>query len=548
MTDPAEPTEPMETESGAVTAKPAEPTRSEMLDPGEPAAVGAKQPADLTESEILEPAEPAAVADAPAAHVPSVPETISDAIAALVRSGSDLRLLSVVAVLFGVVFVAIPLASAFAFAIAAPLYLAFGPADDAIVLWLGLAAFASFFVGFIAFFVFTIQFPLMVTAMVGGRLAGLPLTLREALRRARQVFWRSLGASILSGLLSSVPATVVGLAASVVLGRTELATGINIAASIVLASPWVYVLPGIVLGGVGAVEALRRSWRLARFKWRLAVTIATLGVVGGQIVVAAASTVLGALATAVSLAPASAQIAESPPPPVIGILVLIGAIVLISVYFATQAVKVAPETSGFFALTAYASALDQARGGKPEPLFRRPARVLYAVGLAGTALVVAGVLSTWPPAERGPWERQTAGGITFEIPSGWNKQFEDTAGASFAGAGSRVSVWFDAAGATTEDLVLRHLALLAAGEITEEASEELTIDGRAVREVVATALVTQGRVDVPFTMVIEIGPIGGHDRAFIVNVPSSAGAVQDFYTGEAKRFARHVWTSGMPTS
>lgn len=516
-----------------------------ILTPDEAAA--AEEAADAVSESA--PGEPVAVAREP--HVPSVTETIQTALAALIASGGDLRVLSIVAVVFGTVFVAVPFVAFFAFAITGPLYVAFGAAVDQPFLQLSIPAFAAFFVGFIAFFVFTIQFPLMVTAMIGGRISGTPLGLREALRRARQVFWRALRASILVGLVTSIPAAVIGYVVGQTVGQTQLATGANILTSIVLSSPWVYVLPGIVLGGVGAVESLRRSLRLARFKWRLALTIAALGVLGAQIVLAAALAALGAVGTVLSLAPGSTQIAESPPPALIALAVLVGAVVVSSLFFATQAVEVAPETSGFYALTGYAAALDQARGGKPEPLLRLPARVVYAVGLLAAAVLAIGILSTWPVAERGPWQRWAADGITFEVPVGWRKQFEDPAGAAFTSGGGSVSVEFDVTGSTVEALAARHLlslqTLQVAG-VTQDSSDELTIADRPVREVVATAEAGGVPFPISFRMVMEIGRIDGRDYAFIVDCPASNGPVQDFYSGEAKRFARHIWASALTAS
>jgi hypothetical protein len=515
--------------------------------PGEP---NVSEPSNATEPEAAREPESAGEPQPPAQpHIPTVAETIQSAVAALVDSGDDLRLLSTVAVAFGVVFVTIPFAGAFGFAITAPLYAAFGPTLSGSFVVLSLAGFAAFIVAFIAFFVFTIQFPMMVVAMVGGRIAGRPLALREAVRRARQCFWRSLRASILIGLITAVPSLIVTFVIGPTLGPTQLATGLNIVTSVVLSSPWVYVLPGIVLGGVGAREALRRSWRLARFKWRLALTIAGLGVIGGQIVVAAASAVIGSVATIVSLTPGSQDVTQAPAPVLLAGGVVLAGVVVTSLFFATQAVEVAPETSGFYALTGYASGLDEARGGTPEPLLRWPARLTYAVGLIATIVLVFNVLSTWPVAERGPWQRWVADGITLEVPVGWRKQFEDPAGAAFGTAGGSVSVEFEAAGSTTEALALRHLVTvqgLPVESVTEDSSEDVTIDGRVVREVVATAQAGEVPVPFEFRMVMEIGSIGGHDVAFIVDCPASSGFIQDFYTSEAKRFARHIWTSATP--
>jgi hypothetical protein len=244
-------------------------------------------------------------------------------------------------------------------------------------------------VGGIGFLVLFVQLPLLIIASVGGRLAGRPLTLRQALRRARQVFLRGVGAALVVGLATGVPtgiarAVIVGL-----LGQTELATALSLLAGAVFASPWVYVFPGIVLGGVATSEAIRRSWRLARIRWSIALTIALLAVIGQFIVLAAAESAIGAVAEIGLVAARGTRLPTAVDPAFTVPLLAVGAIVGASIVFASQVVQFAPQASGFYALTRYTAGLDTAREGPPEPLFHRRALVFYAVGIVAGLILLA---------------------------------------------------------------------------------------------------------------------------------------------------------------
>ena len=105
----------------------------------------------------------------------------------------------------------------------------------------------------IGFFVIGVESQIIAAAILGGRALGRPMTLREALHRSRQVFWRVVGASLLVGFLLVVPNLVL----NAVLGprstrrpRPRRSSPRRIGA--LLAAPFAYIVTGIVLGDVGA--------------------------------------------------------------------------------------------------------------------------------------------------------------------------------------------------------------------------------------------------------------------------------------------------------
>ena len=120
-----------------------------------------------------------------------------------------------------------------------------------------------------------------------------PVTLTEALRPARPRFWRffwpTFGTGILVGIVSLVLSTILGG----VFGSDSDAApvGANLLAAVVRA-PFIYLATGVVLGGVGWAEAISRSTRLARARFRLAVMAAIFDVVAQYLLVFAASAVI----------------------------------------------------------------------------------------------------------------------------------------------------------------------------------------------------------------------------------------------------------------
>jgi hypothetical protein len=324
--------------------------------------------------------------------VPSVGAIVQDVLDALVAAGSELRLLSASVTLFAVAAVGIPLGS---YVLYVNVLAEAGTALEDAPVELAILALVAALVGGIALLVLLVQIPLLIIATVGGRVAGQPLTLRQALRRARQVFLRGLGAVLLVTLATAIPALIAQSLLVAILGPTELAAGLVVLSGALFAAPWVYVLPGIVMGGVGTGEAVRRSWRIARFRWRIALTLALLGVVGQVIVASAASTVIGVAETILGLAGPS-EISPATQPILTVLVIAVGAIVSASIFFGIQIVQFAPQAAGFYGLTGYAGGLDAAREDPVEPLFPLRSLVFYAVGITAGLILLVNALGRLP--------------------------------------------------------------------------------------------------------------------------------------------------------
>jgi len=309
---------------------------------------------------------------------------------ALYAAGSELRILSAAVVLFGAGAVGLPIVSSFLYGVAIGGSGGPATAEDALLALLLLVAIV---VGSVGFLVLLVQIPLLIIASIGGRLAGQPLSLRQALRRSRQVFLRGVGAAFIVGLATGIP---TGIARGIIvglLGSTQLATGLSLLAGALFASPWVYVLPGIVLGGVATGEAVRRSWQLARFRWRIALTIALLAVVGQFIVLSAAETAIGIVLEVGFLASPGTDIPTTVQPVFALVVSAIGTIIATSILFGVQVVQFGPQASGFYALTRYTGGLDAARGGPPEPLIPRRALLFYGIGVIAGLVLMTRALS-----------------------------------------------------------------------------------------------------------------------------------------------------------
>ena len=83
--------------------------------------------------------------------------------------------------------------------------------------WYGLLAVPALIGGLVAL----VESRTMAAAILGGRLAGRPVTVREALARSRMVFWRAVVASLVAG----VPLALAQGALEAVLAETVNLTG-----------------------------------------------------------------------------------------------------------------------------------------------------------------------------------------------------------------------------------------------------------------------------------------------------------------------------------
>ena len=258
--------------------------------------------------------------------------------------------------------------------------------------WLILAAIPAY-LGYIGA---GIEARALAVAVIGGRAEGRPLRLRESIAIARRRFWSVLAAQLLVGIVTTLVRLAVEWAVgTVVRDEAALSFGIGLAVSLVVGAPFVYLPAGIVLGEAPALEAIRRSIRLARTRKQLAIVV-TLFTLFSQILLqlglSAGADVYLRLGVGSGLLDAF---------PVWLVVPVVAALVfaLGTLQFLVEAIAAAPAVHAFEALTHYTAGLEV---GRREPLAIRhwwdpwftPGLTLCAA-IALTALVF-GVLTLRP--------------------------------------------------------------------------------------------------------------------------------------------------------
>jgi hypothetical protein len=258
--------------------------------------------------------------------------------------------------------------------------------------WLGLLG----FVAFAGIMVASIESQAMVLALLGGQVAGRPITLREGLQRSRMVFWAVIGASLVVSIPTSLLQNLIGQS-------TQQALILGFAVGIVLQAPFVYAASGIVLGDVGPVEALKRSIGLVRARKAAAVLLALLPTAFGLLVLVALESGLDVALRAVE---ALGLGSDSGPAGLAVLTVLLVALVFAggTLLLTAAGIIYAPQAVMFVGLTRATMGLDRVRPGGDRSLDppawgtrRTPFRWLTRPMLAGFALGaigVAGLLAT----------------------------------------------------------------------------------------------------------------------------------------------------------
>ena len=523
-----------------------------------PASERESPPGDLASGPGLEspPERPAAMALQPAtpaerAAPPSVGRLVGSSLELLVSASADLRRLSLALGLFGVALVALPFGAVLAYGLRAASATLFAPAgastSDGVALLAMLVALIS---ASVAFLVLSVEVQILVAATIGGRAAGAPLRLREALKRTRQVFWRVVRGTILVGMIVMIPNLVLqALVTELVGDQTQLALAVQIFIQTLISAPFVFVVPGIVLGDVGAVEAIRRSTWLAGLRWRLALMIALLPTVGQLLLVVALFAALGVLGTAIDVGGGAPDVSNGLDPLVALAIYLFVAAAVVSLFIAIAAVQAAPQVAGFHAMTGYGAGLDEARGGRPEPLFRKPALAVYGAGLVATAVLGLVAIAPAQPSIRDV-EPVTAAGITIDLPSGWgHDEWDDPALFAFNSDESETSTAFVFVftGRRSSDALLEKMRSdFEADRLETLSRERVALGGTEVEETRFTIAwkdligVSRG--------VLELGTVGGRPAAIAVIYDPSLGSgfldLDAFVRDEAIGFARETWASG----
>ncbi|MDH4143250.1 MAG: hypothetical protein OEV61_11620, partial [Chloroflexota bacterium] len=243
----------------------------------------------------------------------------------------------------------------------------------------------------------------LAVALLGAQMSGRGLTWRQALVRSRRVFWLALAAAIVVSIPLAIAQTVVGATLAPVMGLSvEAAIVTTVLVASIVGAPFAYVLSGVVLGDVGPIEAIRRSWWVFRARKVAAVIVAgfdslavLLVLVGLSIGLEMTTRVIGLL----GLGPDSGPLGLA-----VMTVVVAGAIYSFgTLLLTTLAIAVAPQVVMFVGLTHATMGLDHVRsGGRSDPnvpagpgtspfrMFTRP--MLAAFGL-GAVLLAAAVIA-----------------------------------------------------------------------------------------------------------------------------------------------------------
>ncbi len=237
---------------------------------------------------------------------------------------------------------------------------------------------------------------LLAVIVIASRAVGRPFQLRPALVISRMRFWRLLRANFLIGLILLIPNRVVEqVVSSGGQVTTESQLVILTIIGVILSVPFAYVSSWIILGPVGARESVRRSWRLARSRFRLALVIAIVNTAVATLAGFAIGTgvdVLYRIATFFGLAD-SAGIG---PLVVLLAIVAAGIVALGSLTMTIAALTAGPQVVAFLGLTGDANGLtvvddpdNPLATPAVEPLVSTPMKAAIAVAAIAGALAVA---------------------------------------------------------------------------------------------------------------------------------------------------------------
>lgn len=252
--------------------------------------------------------------------------------------------------------------------------------------WLRLSAVT----GIVGLFLIAFEGQLMAVSILGGAATGRPIDLRQALRLSRRVYWVAVGAAFLVGILERITTTLTQTIATDATNSPGLAASLVIIAAAIVTMPFGYYLSGVILGQVGAWESIKRSTWIARARWRLAVLVASIGVVLSFIELFA----LGAGLDLVGRAAAALGLGLDKSLPIAlltGVVVLACVAAVGSLIVTIAALVAAPQVFVFLRLTTYSAGLDRAQPSPTEAgtgprLVTRPMLALMVVG-AVSALI-----------------------------------------------------------------------------------------------------------------------------------------------------------------
>ncbi len=237
-------------------------------------------------------------------------------------------------------------------------------------------------------------------AVLGGRIVDRPLSTSRALTRSRRAFWSTVGAVLLVG----IPVGIAQFATSAIIGDAdetgEVSTVVSTLVGAIVGAPFAYTLTGVVLGDVGPIEAMRRSFRVFGVRRWAAFLVVLFESVAFLLVVLGLDAGLGLVIRAfdaVGLSPDAGGIGLVLSAAVAAAIVFASGTLLFTVY----ALTVAPQVVMFVGLTHATFGLDRVRpGGRDDPHRRGSGASRFRWFSAGMllAFVVAGaglVFTVW---------------------------------------------------------------------------------------------------------------------------------------------------------
>lgn len=257
------------------------------------------------------------------------------------------------------------------------------PVDPAAGVWLILAG----LVAILGYLVVSIESPIMAMALLAAHRIGRPITTREALRRSRQVFWRVVGATLLVGVILIIPNLVIQAVLGSIFGESEAAVVVSTIIGAIISAPFAYLVSGVVIGDVGAGEAVRRSTRLAKVSWRLAIMISAVSAVVAYIqlfALGAGADILARIGIALNIGYQSGTSGTL----ALAVILMLAVLSVGSLTFTLAALIAAPQVVAFLELTGYSAGVDRGREGSGE----EPVRVRWlTIGM--TILIGLGLLT-----------------------------------------------------------------------------------------------------------------------------------------------------------
>ena len=238
----------------------------------------------------------------------------------------------------------------------------------------------------------------MAMAVLGGQMAGRPVTPRQALARSRSVFWRAIVAAIIVAIpIGIVQSAAETLFVSMVGRPIDISIVISTLAAAIVGAPLAYVLAGVVLGDVEPFEAVRRSIRVFRARKMAAAIVAAFETTAVLLTLAGLSAGLDValrVFSALGLGPDAGPVGLA--------LTTVGIVATIfaagTLLYTVYAITVAPQVVMFVGLTHATIGLDRVRsGGSHDPDARRPGtrrfRRFTRSMLLGFGLGLLGLLS-----------------------------------------------------------------------------------------------------------------------------------------------------------